>query len=104
VLASTLGLDSLPALLCIVLGVVVAVSGAAVRARLRTVAGALVALFGLGAEVWLAVHADDILRWASLSVMGVVLIVGSAYVERHRARLAQLWERFAAVRAEQPRA
>jgi hypothetical protein len=27
------------------------------------------------------------------SVLGVVFIVGSAYVERHRARIARLWER-----------
>jgi hypothetical protein len=93
VVASVLDLDSLSALFCIVAGVVVAVAGAAVRARVRTVAGTLVAVFGVGAEVWLAVHADDILRWASLSVLGVAFIVGSAYVERHRAGVARLWER-----------
>jgi hypothetical protein len=93
VVATLLGLDSISALSCIVLGVLVAVSGAAVNARVRTLAGAAVALFGLGAEVWLAVHADDVLRWASLSALGVLLIVGSAYVERHRARVARVWER-----------
>jgi hypothetical protein len=93
VASTLLGLDSLSALSCILLGLLVAVSGAAMRARLRTLAGAIVALFGLGAEVWLAVHADDVLRWVSLSVLGVLLIVGSAYVERHRARVARLWER-----------
>lgn len=93
VVATLLDLDSLSALSCIVLGVFVAVSGAAVKARVRTLCGALVALFGLGAEVWLAVHADDVLRWVSLSVLGVLLIIGSAYVERHRERVARLWER-----------
>ncbi|HEY3494291.1 MAG TPA: hypothetical protein VGK73_06385 [Polyangiaceae bacterium] len=93
VTASALHLDSLSALFCILAGVVVAVSGAAVRAQVRTVAGTLVAIFGLGAGVWLAVHADDMLRWVSLSVLGVVFIVGSAYVERHRARIARIWER-----------
>ncbi len=95
VTATLIALDSISALSCLLLGVFVAVSGAAVRAKVRTLAGAVVALFGLGAEVWLAVHADDVLRWASLSVLGVLLIVGSAYVERHRARVARLWERLA---------
>lgn len=101
VLASALHLDSLSAVFCVVAGVMVAVSGAALRARVRTVAGALVALFGLGAEVWLAVHADDVLRWASLSVLGVLFIVGSAYVERHRARITQIWQRLTPGAAEQ---
>ncbi len=43
-------------------------------------------------QVWLAVHADNFLRWASLSVVGVLLIVGAAYVERHRARVARAWD------------
>lgn len=76
---------------CIVLGVAVAVWGASVRARLRIVAGALVALWGLGLQVWLAVHADNLLRWASLTVIGILLIIGSAYIERNRERLARLW-------------
>jgi hypothetical protein len=97
VIATWLGLDSLSALSCVVVGVFVAVSGAAVKARVRMIAGAAVALFGLGAEVWLAVHADDMLRWASLSVLGVLFIVGSAYVERHRARVAELWARLSRV-------
>jgi hypothetical protein len=97
--ATLLELGSVSALACVVLGVLVLVSGAAVGARVRTVAGALVALFGVGAEVWLAIHADDVLRWASLSLLGIVLIVGSAYVERHRARVAELWERWSAGRA-----
>lgn len=81
------------ALGCIAVGVAVAVWGAAVQARFRTISGSLVALFGLVTQVWLAAHADQLLRWVSLSAVGVLLIVGSAYVERNRARLARFWER-----------
>jgi len=93
VIASLLDLDSMAAFSCVVLGILVAVWGAALRQRVQLVGGALVALFGLVAQVWLAVHADNILRWASLSVAGILLIVGSAYIERNRPRLAQLWAR-----------
>lgn len=96
--ACAVELDTVSALCCIVLGVAVAVWGASVRALLRTVSGSLVALFGLSVEVWLAVHHDNLLRWASLSVVGVLLIVGSAYVERNRARVVRFWEDAAARR------
>jgi len=99
--AGLLDLDSLSALFCVLAGVSVAVFGAAVRARVRTVAGSLVALFGLVSAVWLAVRVDDMLRWASLTVLGVLLIVGSAYVERHRARVARFWERLGPVPREE---
>ena len=51
----------------------------------------MVALGGLGLQVWLAVHGDSLLRWGSLTVVGILLIVGAAFVERHRARIALLW-------------
>lgn len=88
------------ALCCIVLGVAVAVWGASTRSALSTVLGSLAALCGLGVQVWLAVHADNLLRWASLSGVGVLLIVGSAYVERNRARLALFWEQAQARRLD----
>jgi hypothetical protein len=97
-LACAFELDTVSALCCIVLGVAVAVWGASVRALLRTISGSLVALFGLGVEVWLAVQHDNLLRWASLSVVGVLLIIGSAYVERNRARIVRFWEEAAARR------
>lgn len=90
--AAVCGWSSLAAVACIVIGVGVAVWGAATRALVRTAAGSLTALLGLLLQVWLATHSDNVLRWASLSVVGVLLIVGSAYVERNRARLARLWE------------
>jgi hypothetical protein len=90
--------SSIGALACIVVGVAVAVWGASMRAGLRTVSGSVVMLFGLVVQVWLATHADDVLRWVSLSVVGVMLIVGSAYVERNRARLAHFWQEAAARR------
>lgn len=93
--------SSLGAVACIVVGVAVAVWGASVRARLRTISGSLVALYGLGVQVWLATHADNVLRWVGLSVVGVLLIVGSAYVERNRLRIARFWEEAAARRLEQ---
>ncbi len=90
--ASALDRGTSAAFSCIVLGVAVAVWGASVRARLRIVAGALVALWGIGLQVWLAVHADNLLRWVSLTAVGILLIVGSAYIERNRGRLARFWQ------------
>jgi hypothetical protein len=90
--ASALDQGTAAAFCCIALGVSVGVWGAAVKARVRTMSGALVALWGIALQVWLAVHADNLLRWASLTAVGILLIVGSAYVERNRARLARLWE------------
>ncbi|HXK19911.1 MAG TPA: hypothetical protein VNG33_19005 [Polyangiaceae bacterium] len=89
--ACAVNLDSFAALGCIVIGVTVAVWGAAVRALVRTISGSLVALFGLIVQVWLATHADNVLRWVGLSVVGVLLIVGSAVVERNRGRVARFW-------------
>jgi hypothetical protein len=100
-IAGAVGLDTLSALVCIVVGIAVAVWGASMRALLRTVTGSLVALFGLGVQVWLAVQADNVLRWLSLSVVGILLIVGSAYVERNRTTLAHFWDRKAPRRLEE---
>lgn len=99
--ACALDWSSLGAVGCIVVGVAVAVWGASVRALFRTVSGSLVALYGLGVQVWLATHADNVLRWVGLSVVGVLLIIGSAYVERNRARIARFWEEAAARRFQQ---
>jgi hypothetical protein len=99
--AASIDWSSIGALACIVVGVAVAVWGAAMRALLRTVSGSLVALFGLLLQVWLATHTDNVLRWISLSVVGVLLIVGSAYVERNRARLVRFWEAAAVRRLAQ---
>jgi hypothetical protein len=92
---------TVPALACIVFGVVVAVWGAAGRSVRRIIAGTVVAVAGVAVEVWLAVHQDDLLRWASLSAVGVLLIVGSAYIERNRGRVSAWWERAAARRIEE---
>lgn len=90
--ASTLDGDTLAAFCCIALGVAVGVWGAAVKDRVRIGSGALVALWGLGLQVWLAIHGDSLLRWGSLTAVGVLLIVGAAFVERQRARIALLLE------------
>ncbi|RYZ02684.1 MAG: hypothetical protein EOO73_30965 [Myxococcales bacterium] len=84
--------DSVAALGCVAVGVGIAVWGASVRALVRTLSGSAVALFGLVVQVWLATRTDNVLRWAGMSALGVLLIVGSAYVERHRGRIARLWE------------
>jgi hypothetical protein len=94
-------LGTISGLCCIVLGIGVAVWGASMRALLRTVAGSLVALFGLAVQVWLAVQHDNLLRWASLSVVGVLLIVGSAYVERNRSKLLRFWQEASARRLQE---
>jgi hypothetical protein len=96
VAASALDLDGIAAFACIVVGIAVAVWGAALRLRVHLVGGALVALFGLGAQIWLAVQAGHLVRWAGLSVVGILLIVGSAYLERNRATLTEWFERLAA--------
>jgi hypothetical protein len=99
--ACAISLDSFAALGCIVVGVAVAVWGASVQALLRTVSGSMVALFGLVVQVYLATHADNMLRWVSLSAVGVLLIVGSAYVERNRGRLLRFWEAAASRRLQE---
>ena len=92
VLASAFDLGTGAALCAILLGTVVAVGGAGFGSWPWALIGASVALYGLGVQVWLAVHADNLLRWASLSLVGILLIVGAAYVERHRARVARAWD------------
>jgi hypothetical protein len=92
VLASAFDLGTGAALCAILLGTVVAVGGAGFGSWPWALIGSSVALYGLGVQVWLAVHADNLLRWASLSLVGVLLIVGAAYVERHRARVARAWD------------
>lgn len=101
--ACALDRGALSGVCCIVLGVGVAVWGASVRALVRTVSGALVALLGLAVQVWLAMHHDNVLRWVSLSALGILLIVGSAYVERNRARVARFWEQVSARRLQAQR-
>jgi hypothetical protein len=103
-IATAVDFDGVAAAGCIIVGVAVAVWGASMRALFRTAAGSAVALFGLVVEVWLSTHADNLLRWASLSAVGVLLIVGSAYVERHRGRVSRFWEAVAARRLAQKNA
>jgi hypothetical protein len=91
--ASALDRGTAATFCCIVLGVAVAVWGASVRTPLRIVTGALVALWGIGMQVWLAVHADNLLRWLSLTAVGILLIVGSAFIERNRGRLLEFWQK-----------
>jgi hypothetical protein len=94
--SSVIDHGALAAFCCIAFGVGVAVWGAATRARFRTVSGGVVAIWGLVLQVWLAIHADSWLRWLTLTAIGMVLIVGSAFVEKHRVRIGQLWARAAA--------
>ncbi len=100
VLGPVIDLGTLPVLVCLLIGVGVAVWGAALRKLVPMIAGALVAVFGLGAQVLLAVRAEDLWRWGSLTAVGVLLIFGASYVERHKLRLARWWE----ARAELPTA
>lgn len=88
---------TLTAFAALLVGTLVALSGAGLKSRLRLVAGGAVGLFGLVCQVVLATRANDVLRWAGLSVVGVLLIVGSSFVERHKDLLAS---RFAATERE----
>ncbi len=94
------GLSTISALICIVSGTLVAVCAAGTGSRVWTACGAIVALYGVGSEVWLAIHEDNLVRWVTLTVTGIALIVGAAYVERNRARVQRLWERWHAKRIE----
>jgi hypothetical protein len=102
--ATCINLDGIAALGCIVVGVAVAVWGASMRALVRTISGSLVALLGLGVQVWLATHADNMLRWISLSAVGILLIVGSALLERNRGKLVRFWEEAVARRLQEEHA
>jgi hypothetical protein len=86
-------LSTIPILTCLLIGIAFAVSGAGSRSWHAMLIGGLVALFGLGAQVMLAVRADNLLHWGSLSAVGVALILGASYLERHKARLSSLWEK-----------
>jgi hypothetical protein len=83
------GQDALSAMLGVAVGIGVAVWGAASGSKLRMIAGSAVAVVGLGTQLWMAMHADDLLRWVSLTAAGVLLIIGASYVERHRVEIAR---------------
>jgi hypothetical protein len=88
-LAPLLALNTLTAFAALLAGTCVALAGAARQSRFRLFAGGAVGLVGLVLEVVLAARADHVVRWASLSLIGVLLIVGSSYVERHKDALAR---------------
>ncbi|MGC4086816.1 MAG: hypothetical protein QM756_02745 [Polyangiaceae bacterium] len=85
-LASLLDPCTLAALASVVVGLAVASWGVVERAWPRALLGAALGLFGLGLALWLAVWDEGALRWASLSGLGLALIVGAAQLERRRAR------------------
>jgi hypothetical protein len=87
-------LSTLPVLICLLIGIAFAVAGAGTRSWPTMLLGGLVALFGLGAQVLFAVRADDLLRWGSLSAVGVALILGASYLERHKARLSGMADKW----------
>jgi hypothetical protein len=44
-------------------------------------------LVGVGLQVSLAVQANEFMRWGTLAIGGVLLIVGASFVERNKGRL-----------------
>jgi hypothetical protein len=92
VVAPLIELSTWAALACIVTGVGVATFGAARRSLFASVAGALVGVVGVCLQVSLATQASDFVRWGSLLVGGVVLIVGASLAERHKGRVS-VWFR-----------
>jgi hypothetical protein len=97
VIAPLVELSIWGALACIVTGVSVLAWGAARRSIPYTVAGAVVGLVGVGLQVSLAVQVNEFMRWGSLTVGGVLLIVGASFAERYKGRLTE-WFRPASER------
>jgi len=88
VVAPLVELSTSAALGCIVTGVAVLAWGAARRSLVYTLAGAAVGIVGVGLQVSLAVQADDFVRWGSLMLGGVLLIVGASLADRYKGRLS----------------
>jgi hypothetical protein len=88
VMAPLIEISTWAALGCIVTGIAVLAWGAAHRSILFTAAGALVGLVGVGLQVSFAVKESEVMRWGSLLVGGILLIVGASLAERHKGRLS----------------
>jgi hypothetical protein len=75
-------------LACIVTGVAVLAWGAARRSLVTTIAGGIVGVVGVGLQVSLAIQVSEFMRWGSLMLGGVLLIVGASLAERYKGRLS----------------
>jgi len=76
------------ALACILTGVGVLTWGAARRSLVTTIAGGIVGLVGVGLQVSLAIQVSEFMRWGSLMLGGVLLILGASLAERYKGRLS----------------
>jgi hypothetical protein len=85
------------ALACILTGVGVLTWGAARRSLVTAIAGGIVGFIGVGLQVSLAIQVSEFMRWGSLMLGGVLLIVGASLAERYKGRLSA-WFRPAAER------
>lgn len=59
------------------------------RRLATTLSAQLVALLGFVRHTTLAVHLVSAAPWLSFAVLGLLALVGSAYIERHRGPLLQ---------------
>jgi hypothetical protein len=53
-----------------------------------TLAGGIVGIVGVGLQVSLAVQVNEFMRWGSLMLGGVLLIVGASLAERYKGRIS----------------
>jgi hypothetical protein len=88
-MAPLVELSTWAALACIVTGVTVLAWGAARRSFLYAAAGGLVGIIGVGLQVALAVRENEFMRWGSLLIGGIALVVGASLADRHKGRLSE---------------
>lgn len=89
VTAPLVELSTWAALACIVTGVMVLAWGAARHSFLHAAAGGLVGIIGVGLQVALAVRENEFMRWGSLLIGGIALVVGASLADRHKGQLSE---------------
>ena len=89
--------DPLTAALCICVGVAVLAHGVHTRVLGATSIGAVTTFVGVAFELSRVIRVEAFSNWMVLSGLGLVLVVGAAFVERHGAAMQA---RFTALQTE----